>query len=100
MSDRWTAEVRVELRPGIADPEGTTIGSALRMLGYDVADVRHGKLMRISFAAPDRAAAEAQVTEMCTRLLANPVMEVARWELTFDAATDAGAASDVGVVPR
>ncbi len=93
MSERWVAEVRVELRAGIADPEGQTIGAALRSLGYGVEDVRHGTLLRIAFAAADRADAEAQLAEMCRRLLANPVMEGASWELV-----DSG--SDVGVVPR
>ena len=97
MSARWVAEVRVELRDGIADPEGLTIGGALRMLGYDVGEVRHGKLLRIAFAADDREAAEAQVAEMCRRLLANPVMEVARWELSVDSAAEP---TDVGVLPR
>ncbi|MGH2781292.1 MAG: phosphoribosylformylglycinamidine synthase subunit PurS [Thermoleophilaceae bacterium] len=81
----WLAEVRVALRPGIADPEGQTIGSALRSLGYDsVSEVRSGKFMRISFEADDPAAAEASVAEMCRRLLANPVMETATWELRAD----------------
>ena len=79
------AEVHVALRPGIADPEGLTIGSALRSLGYDsVGEVRSGRLMRIGFEADDHAAAEAQVAEMCRRLLANPVMEVASWEIRAD----------------
>jgi phosphoribosylformylglycinamidine synthase len=82
---RWLAEVHVALRPGIADPEGQTIASALRALGYgSVGDVRTGKLMRIAFEAEDPAAAEAAVAEMCARLLANPVMEVASWELRAD----------------
>jgi phosphoribosylformylglycinamidine synthase len=82
---RWLAEVHVALRPGIADPEGQTIGSALRSLGYpSVADVRSGKLMRISFEAEDHASAEAAVSEMCRRLLANPVMETASWDLRAD----------------
>ena len=82
---RWMAEVRVVLRPGIADPEGQTIGSALRSLGHgSVAEVRSGKLMRIAFEADDHAAAEAQVAEMCGRFLANPVMEVATWEIRAD----------------
>ena len=73
------------LRAGIADPEGQTIGSALRSLGYTtVAEVRSGKLMRINFEADDHAAAEAEVAEMCRRLLANPVMEVASWEIRAD----------------
>ena len=79
---RWLAEVRVGFRPGIADPEGQTVASALRLVGFtSVAAVRSGKLMRIEFDAADRDAAEAAVSDMCRRLLANPVMEVATWEL-------------------
>jgi phosphoribosylformylglycinamidine synthase len=79
------AEVHVALRAGIADPEGQTVGSALRSLGYaSVLEVRSGKLMRITFEADDHAAAEAEVAEMCRRLLANPVMEVASWEIRAD----------------
>ena len=87
---RWLAEVHVSLRSGIADPEGQTIGSALRSLGYpSVAEVRSGKLMRIAFEADDHRAAEAAVEEMCRRLLANPVMEVATWDLRADEQQDA-----------
>lgn len=87
---RWLAEVHVGLRSGIADPEGQTIGSALRSLGYpSVSEVRSGKLMRIAFEADDHGAAEAAVDEMCRRLLANPVMEVASWELRADEQQDA-----------
>ena len=87
---RWLAEVRVALRQGIADPEGQTIGSALRSLGYEsVGDVRTGKLIRVPFEAEDSAAAEAVVGEMCQRLLANPVMETASWELRADEQQDA-----------
>ena len=87
---RWLAEVHVGLRNGIADPEGQTIGSALRSLGYPtVTEVRSGKLMRIAFEADDHGAAEAAVDEMCRRLLANPVMEVASWDLRADEQQDA-----------
>jgi phosphoribosylformylglycinamidine synthase subunit PurS len=81
----WRAEVHVALRTGIADPEGLTIGSALRHLGYaTVAEVRSGKLIRIAFEAPDHAAAEALVADMCRRLLANPVMETASFDIVAD----------------
>jgi phosphoribosylformylglycinamidine synthase PurS subunit len=87
---RWLAEVHVVLRAGIADPEGQTIGSGLRSLGYtSVSEVRSGKLMRISFTADDHADADAAVAEMCRRLLANPVMETASWELRADEQQDA-----------
>jgi phosphoribosylformylglycinamidine synthase len=79
---RWLAEVHVRLQPGIADPEGETVAGGLRALGYDsVASVRAGKLLRIRFGAPDRATAEEMLAGMCARLLANPVMETADWEL-------------------
>jgi phosphoribosylformylglycinamidine synthase subunit PurS len=86
---RWLAEVHVSLRPGIADPEGQTIASGLRSLGYGVEEVRAGKLLRVAFEADDHAAADAIVDEMCRRLLANPVMEVATWELRADEQQDA-----------
>lgn len=85
----WLAEVHVTLKGGIADPEGQTIGSALRSLGHDsVSEVRTGKLMRIGFEADDHAAAEAAVADMCRRLLANPVLETATWELRADEQMD------------
>jgi phosphoribosylformylglycinamidine synthase len=83
---RWLAEVHVRLRPGIADPEGQTIGDALRSLGFDsVADVGAGKLLRIGFEAADHERADRLVADMCRRLLANPVMETADWDLRADA---------------
>ncbi len=91
---RWIAEVHVALRSGIADPEGQTIGAALRSLGYPtVREVRSGKLMRIAFEADGSNEAEAAVGEMCRRLLANPVMETASWELRADEQQDAEAAN-------
>jgi phosphoribosylformylglycinamidine synthase PurS subunit len=82
---RWIADVQVALRPGIADPEGLTIASGLRSLGYEqVHAVRSGKLFRIEFDATDPRSADAVVAEMCRRLLANPVMEAASWQVRVD----------------
>jgi phosphoribosylformylglycinamidine synthase len=82
---RWLADVHVRLRPGIADPEGQTIAGGLRALGFTtVAEVRSGKLLRVAFEADDHDAAEQAVAGMCRRLLANPVMETADWELRAD----------------
>ena len=87
---RWLAEVHVRLRPGIADPEGQTIAGGLRSLGFEVADVRAGKLLRVTFEAADREGAEAAVAQMCGRLLANPVMETADWEISLEAPVAVG----------
>jgi len=88
---RWLADVHVRLRPGIADPEGQTIAGGLKALGFaTVNEVRAGKLLRIAFVAADRDEAEAAVAEMCRRLLANPVMETADWDLRVEADQVAG----------
>lgn len=88
---RWLADVHVRLRPGIADPEGQTIAGGLRSLGFDaVEEVRVGKLLRIAFDAVGQHEAEAALGEMCRRLLANPVMETADWELRADVDQAAG----------
>jgi phosphoribosylformylglycinamidine synthase PurS subunit len=88
---RWLADVHVRLRPGIADPEGQTIRGGLHSLGFaSVDDVRVGKLLRIAFDADGLAEAERAIREMCRRLLANPVMETADWELRAEVDQAAG----------
>ena len=88
---RWLADVHVRLRTGIADPEGQTITGGLHALGFEsVEEVRAGKLLRIAFSAADHAAAEDAVASMCRRLLANPVMETADWELRAEAEPEEG----------
>ncbi len=63
-------------RPGILDPQGETIGRALGTLGYSgVTDVRMGRLVSLQIDAPDEASARSSVTEMCERLIANPIIE-------------------------
>ena len=88
---RWLADVHVRLRPGLADPEGQTIAGGLHALGFTAVDeVRSGKLLRIAFQADDQAAAEEAVATMCRRLLANPVMETADWELRAEPESGGG----------
>lgn len=68
--------VTVKRRPNISDPQGSTVARALRDLGYGTVDhVRIDKVISLEVAGGDVEAVRAQVTEMCERLLANPVME-------------------------
>ena len=79
---RFRARVEVQLRPGIADPEGATIERALPALGFDgVAHVRAGRSFRFEVDAADEGAARTKATELADRLLANPVIEQSRLEL-------------------
>ena len=72
----FTALVEVQLRPGISDPQGATIEGALPALGFGgVSGVRAGKAVRLQVEAPGRAEARRVVEELCSRLLANPVIE-------------------------
>ena len=72
----FSVSVEVQLRPGIADPQGSTIERSLPALGFGgVRDVRVGKAMRFTLEAADARAAEAEVAEMCNRFLTNPVIE-------------------------
>jgi phosphoribosylformylglycinamidine synthase subunit PurS len=73
---RFEAHVEVTHRPGILDPAGATVERALPALGWaNVSQVRIGKSIRLVIDAADEAAATAQVEEMCTRVLTNPVIE-------------------------
>ena len=70
------AEVHVTLKPGVLDPQGKAVESALAALGFaGVEEVRQGKFLEIELAGDDREAAERQVVEMCEKLLANTVIE-------------------------
>ena len=78
----FLARVYVTLKPTVNDPQGLTIRGGLHSLGFDsVESVRAGKYLEIRIDAPEAAAAEEQVTEMCRKLLANPVIEDFRFEL-------------------
>ncbi|MFQ5971644.1 MAG: phosphoribosylformylglycinamidine synthase subunit PurS [Alphaproteobacteria bacterium] len=70
------ARVHITLKPGVLDPQGQAIGNALAGLGFTgVGAVRQGKYLELDLAENDRGAARAKVTEMCEKLLANPVIE-------------------------
>jgi phosphoribosylformylglycinamidine synthase subunit PurS len=81
----WQAQVYVTFKRGVLDPQGEAIRGALGALGFDsVADVRMGKYMQIRLDAADETEARQRVDEMCRRLLANPVIEVYRFDLARD----------------
>ena len=69
------ATVLVRPKPGILDPQGEAVGSALGHLGFDVHAARVGKVIDLELEASDAAAAKAEVERMCERLLANPLIE-------------------------
>ena len=77
------AKVHVFLKPGVLDVQGKAVESALHGLGWPQVDgVRVGKTIEFDLKeATDKAAAEAQVKDMCEKLLANTVIESYRIEV-------------------
>ena len=76
--------VSVTLKNGVLDPQGKAIHHALEGLGFDgVNEVRAGKLIELDL---DSSVSDAQIEEMCRKLLANTVIENYRVERTETAA--------------
>ena len=72
----FAVKIDVMLKEGIADPQGQTIERALPALGMTgVSGVRVGKSIALTIEATDPREARSRITEMCERLLANPVIE-------------------------
>ncbi|MDA0734681.1 MAG: phosphoribosylformylglycinamidine synthase subunit PurS [Chloroflexi bacterium] len=78
----FLAKVFVTLKPTVNDPQGLTVLGALKTLGFEsVASVRLGKYLEVQVNESERSQAEAQVSEMCRKLLANPVIEEFSYQL-------------------
>lgn len=78
----FLARVYVSLKPTVNDPEGITIGGALGSLGFEsVTGVRSGRFFQVTLNAADAKEAVSQVDQMCSRLLANPVIETYSFEV-------------------
>lgn len=77
------AIVTVGLKPGVLDVQGKAVASALKDLGFGgVEDARVGKVIEIQLDGDlDPSTAEAEVREMCEKLLANTVIESYRIEI-------------------
>lgn len=72
------ARVYVTLKGGVLDPQGKAIHHALEGLGFSgVNDVRAGKLIELDLAD---GTSDADIDAMCSKLLANTVIENYRIE--------------------
>ena len=70
--------VHVSLKPGVLDPQGRAVHHALDGLGFEgIRDVRVGRTVELDVA---EGTTEAELDEMCRKLLANTVIENYRIE--------------------
>ncbi len=66
-------QIVVSLKAGVLDPQGRATAQALNNLGFaGVESVRHSKLLELEVAS---GTSEAQIKDMCEKLLANTVIE-------------------------
>ena len=78
----YQARIHITLKPTVNDPQGVTVLSSLHRLGFISAeDVRVGKYLMVNINESNRSKAEATATEMCHKLLANPVIENFQFDL-------------------
>ena len=76
------ARVEVMLKPGVLDPQGEAVRHALGSLGFEgIGAVRQGKVVELELDETDKDKAEAAVTDMCEKLLANTVIESYKVEI-------------------
>ncbi len=73
---RHRFEVVVDLKPGLADPQGKAIEDAAPTMGWSgIGEVRVGKHISMTVEAESEGDARTLVEEMARRLLSNPVIE-------------------------
>lgn len=67
------ARVHVMLKTGVLDPQGEAVRHALGAMGFEgVEAVRQGKVIELDLA---EGSTQADVEQMCEKLLANTVIE-------------------------
>jgi len=70
------AEVTINLKNGVADPEGAQTKKALALLGFDnVVEVKSLKTFRIELEEEDEGEAVSVLEDICKKLLVNPVIQ-------------------------
>ncbi|ARK28701.1 phosphoribosylformylglycinamidine synthase subunit PurS [Halalkalibacter krulwichiae] len=76
----YKVKVYVTLRESVLDPQGGAVKRALHTMNYsEVEEVRIGKYMELTLTNTDDV--EKRIDEMCSKLLANTVIEDYRYEI-------------------
>ena len=77
------AYVYISLKKSVLDPQGKTIQSALKKMGYKgLEDVRQGKYFELTLdGGLTRIEAETEIARIAREVLTNPVTEEFRFSL-------------------
>ena len=76
----FDVEVKISLKKGMLNPEATTIERSLDLLGYKVENVKTDEIIKFQMEGDDEQIIRENVTDMCERLLCNPVIH--NYEIT------------------
>lgn len=72
----FKAEVKVSLKKGVLDPQGSAVEGAVKAMGYTgVPQVRIGKFIELWVEAGSEEQARETVQDLGKKILSNPVME-------------------------
>ena len=72
----FKAEIKVSLKKGVLDPQGSAVEGAVKALGYTgVPQVRIGKFIEVWVEAESEERARSTVEELGRKILTNPVLE-------------------------
>jgi phosphoribosylformylglycinamidine synthase len=72
----FKAEIKVTLKKGVLDPQGSAVEGAIKSLGYTgVPQVRIGKYIELWVEAGNAGQAATLVEELGRKILTNPIME-------------------------
>ncbi len=84
----YKVSVYVTPKAGVVDPQGAVVERALPALGHSgVGNIRVGRYILLDVEGGDPDKVKADVDDMCRRLLANPIIEDYRFEISRVEAT-------------
>lgn len=78
----FQAEVFVEYKKDVLEPQGKTLNQAFHTLGFaEFSEARVGKYITLQIATHQKEAAENRLKELAQKLLINPNIENFRYTL-------------------
>lgn len=79
----YIVEIDVMPLKALLDPQGKAVTNTMHNIGLKtVENVRIGKHITLNVQAEDQNEAEKKVNEMCSKVLANPIMEFFEFTIT------------------
>lgn len=73
---KFIAEINIMPLKVLLDPQGKAISNSMKNLGFtEISNVRVGKHITLEIIAESREYAMERVTDVCNKILTNPIIE-------------------------